>query len=302
MRIKKEFVILSIMFLGLLHCVAASTEIQLQTVPNYNVSIYVLEPTEEFHMLQSFHVQPDENGKTTVTYTGDAPEVRIMVNVKIGNTIYFTEKTDTLQTDQPIYLEVPARGNQTVQTVNETASAATSVNITIEENQTAVNITINETPSPAALTGHIIDEENTTPITNVTRAEKEAPFTGGNSSIFFIILTAIIAAGIFGLYMYSRNTNTQAPMVHPPVQAAPQRTVPANLSQLEQRRLYQAERKLRGAQEEINRLQNKKDITQLQQKISAEEANLQKKIQEDRKELNLLKHGKTAPKFKPFRL
>lgn len=283
----RKLLVLGIFLLFLPFASAASTEIVVKTVPHYEVYIAVLKAQEQFEILESYNENSGSAGVVKVTYEGDEDEVRLIVNVKLGNTIFFTNHTDDLETGEQIYLELPSMSAP----VGDSSSSGNDVNDVVDN---STNDTVNNSASdfvnPNISTGN---SENSVNMNSSTGEEGFFSFFLDYRFLLGVLGTIIIVILVLVLkeFLGRRRFGSSADDV-----VTPQ----------EERRIREAERKIMEAQQELNRIKNKKQIMAMQKKVREEELALQRKIEEDKKALARMKRGGSLddkqPKFRPFKM
>jgi hypothetical protein len=234
--------------------VSAATEIRVKTLPLRNLSILILDASQTYYLAESFHVSSDINGKANATYSGSINKINIGVKIAQEN-IYDT--FGPFNTGQQINLNV----------IPGDMSSSTGVP---EEENAIENITENTTE--ANLTENVVS--------NTTSNESKKGFLSGLSisaikgkiKIVYYVVGVILIGGLIFLYLkFGREWI--------------KKDVAYNYKSLSSKELSKelsdAEKKLREAQEEINKLKNK-------DKIEA----MERKIEQDKSELENLRKGK----------
>src|SRR3989338_6251907 len=87
---------------------AVSTEINVRTLANHKVYIYILEPDQVFKQLGDSYNQ-DSGGNGEVSYTYDSlgtNKIDILVNVKKDNVKVFSQRFEDYETGKPIYIRM----------------------------------------------------------------------------------------------------------------------------------------------------------------------------------------------------
>lgn len=278
-------IVLGILFLMLVFPLAsaADTAIKVKTLPNHKVSIFIYS-SGSLSIDNSFlYKVSDSNGIVSIVYS--APKTKIDVRVKVetqDGTKLFNELFEEYTSGKSIYIRLdddeingeyvePAAVSENV-TENETQ---------IEENTSEIIPASNET-----VTGAVISEE-------------------GNeifSKTAYIVVIAVVIALVIVLFVFRKKIFTRdagsigsKPNFSPPAKPSSSKGIPPNrflrinMKNDETRNINAAvsgseiediERKLKDAQKELHLIKN-------QEKIKFAE----KKIEEDRRDLERLKRG-----------
>ena len=278
-------IVLGILFLMLVFPLAsaADTAIKVKTLPNHKVSIFIYSSGSLSIDSSFLYKVSDSNGLVSIVYS--APKTKIDVRVKVetqDGTKLFNELFEEYTSGKPIYIRLdddeingeyvePAAVSENV-TENETQ---------IEENTSEIIPASNET-----VTGAVISEE-------------------GNeifSKTAYIVVIAVVIALVIVLFVFRKKIFTRdassmgsKPNFSPPAKPSssegilPNRFLRMNTKNDETRNINAAvsgseiediERKLKDAQKELHLIKN-------QEKIKFAE----KKIEEDRRDLERLKRG-----------
>ena len=278
-------IVLGILFLMLVFPLAsaADTAIKVKTLPNHKVSIFIYSSGSLSIDSSFLYKVSDSNGLVSIVYS--APKTKIDVRVKVetqDGTKLFNELFEEYTSGKSIYIRLdddeingeyvePAAVSENV-TENETQ---------IEENTSEIIPASNET-----VTGAVISEE-------------------GNeifSKTAYIVVIAVVIALVIVLFVFRKKIFTRdassmgsKPNFSPPAKPSssegilPNRFLRMNTKNDETRNINAAvsgseiediERKLKDAQKELHLIKN-------QEKIKFAE----KKIEEDRRDLERLKRG-----------
>ena len=278
-------IVLGILFLMLVFPLAsaADTAIKVKTLPNHKVSIFIYSSGSLSIDSSFLYKVSDSNGIVSIVYS--APKTKIDVRVKVetqDGTKLFNELFEEYTSGKPIYIRLdddeingeyvePAAVSENV-TENETQ---------IEENTSEIIPASNET-----VTGAVISEE-------------------GNeifSKTAYIVVIAVVIALVIVLFVFRKKIFTRdagsigsKPNFSPPAKPSSSKGIPPNrflrinMKNDETRNINAAvsgseiediERKLKDAQKELHLIKN-------QEKIKFAE----KKIEEDRRDLERLKRG-----------
>ncbi len=87
--------------------IGLDTEINVKTLPEHKVSIFVLDPAQVYSVLESYHIQSDSNGFVSTTYSGDKTLLKINVEISKGDeNVMFERFEDGFDAGKPVYLQV----------------------------------------------------------------------------------------------------------------------------------------------------------------------------------------------------
>lgn len=265
---------------------AADTVIKVKTLPNHKVSIFIYSSGSLSIDSSFLYKVSDSNGIVSIVYS--APKTKIDVRVKVetqDGTKVFNELFEEYTSGKPIYIRLD---NDEINGEYVEPTTIVSENVTENETQAEENTSEIIPVSNEAVTGAVISE-------------------GGNgifSKTIYIVVIAVVIALVIVLSVFRKKIFTRGagspeskPDFSPPV-AKPSASggfIPQNrLSKINVRNeetrninaavsgteIEDIERKLKDAQKELHLLKN-------QEKIKFAE----KKIEEDRRELERLKRG-----------
>jgi len=260
--------ILSISFVS-----AIDTQINVRTWPNHKASIFVLKPGEVYTMLNSYHINSGSTGEVSTIYSGDDSSIKVTIKItKDGQTVLLQKFENEFATGSPLYLQViPNKISENYKQLdeqreqniaNQTTSNQTIQN-TSQEVQTAPETTnstaTNATKVNSSITGAAISEKSGIKIP---------------SFVWYILLGLIIAGAIVFIFIKLKpKMKTLKTINHGRVALKPMshKEIKDTTSQL-----AEAERKIREAQEEINRLKNKSKMDEIRTRIQKEQEELSK--------------------------
>ncbi len=267
---------------------AVNTEIKVKTLPAHKVSIFILASDEVYNLLESFHKTSDIYGDVSVTYSSeiDSFDVRVIVKTKEGEKL-FNEKFDGYNAGELISIRIDneeiTREYKPVEDVNESVGNETGggENATSEGEEDVVGTSesiIEEGSSDSgAITGEVVSDN------------------GGVSKIIYVVMLVIVVL-IFVLFLLGRKMVSNRKMAKYGSSGDISDTVKTGVGVLkplnkadESRGLKQLnksegidrlEAKIKDMEREINKLRNQEKILEVQ-----------KKLEEDRQELERLQRG-----------
>ncbi|MBI5804371.1 hypothetical protein HY450_03945 [Candidatus Pacearchaeota archaeon] len=269
---KRTFILFAVLMA--LPLISAATEINVRTLPNYDVSIFVLDPTQVYYLLDSFHLTADGNGLVSAVYEGTEEKVKINVKVFQDDTTLILEKFDSFDTGFPLYLQVipddVLRDYKKLDDEKAAAEAAAAEAAAQAE---------------AAAAAAAIEETETAPEEPASQGLSGSSIFNGEGgfpkSVYFIIGGAVLI--IIVIFILKNRISAVSGLLSIP---RTDKRKDLNFSETngslgkKNREIEKAERKIKEVQMEINRLKN-------QDKIEAAE----RKIEQDRIELKKLREG-----------
>lgn len=261
---------LLLLTLVLLPMVSAETEISVKTLRYHQVNIFVLESGEVYRLLDEFHVEADKYGRANVKTKVSEDVVDILVNIKWNGNKVASERFEDLSTGEKIEIVLPESAKEIPDAEPETTPN--------EEGGT-------ETPAD---NGNQESTGNTNPEEETTKEEnpKQEPTTTGKTvlngendqgtskkfwfigiGLVVVVVVLFLMKGVFG----------PAPEFDPKNIGKSSEDTAQKMTNSE---IEKAERRIKEAQAEINKIKNQGKIREAQ-----------KKIEEDRQKLERLKKG-----------
>ena len=267
-------------FFGLLFILplvsAVDTQINVKTLANHKVSIFVIAPEDTYRLLESFHINADATGMVSVKYSGIDTEIKVNVKItKDGKTVIFEKFPDEFRAGENLYLKVIPGDVSTNYMEEEKANEAEEV-----EN----NETLNKTEQQNVSVTPLAEEKKEEKTTN-SSSSKKLGISGSAilgeikkyTKIYYIVGIILIAgvivffiwrSGVIGKIGDKFNSDSSSYDYDP---------IKYNFKDKE---IDTLEKKMKTMQSEINRIKNQKRITEAE-----------KKLEEDRKSLDRLKKG-----------
>jgi len=242
---------------------ATETQISVKTMPFHDVQLALFDPySNDFILYERFVGNSNNYGDISFNFSSDKQKFRIISFIKKDNVKILTKQFDDIfVAGEPIYLEIVQEGFEIIPTPIQ--------QINYSNNQTSKNTT-NESN---------LREETNSEETNTNKSQLTGLVTSEKSSIFSK-KTVYYTGGIIGffiasfiVFLFIKNKQSSAKEI----------TI-KKLSELKEdkgdkigydlRLIEDAERKIKEAQEEINKLKNKERIKELKNKVE----NYQKEI------------------------
>jgi hypothetical protein len=253
---------------------AVDTPITVKTVANhvFSITLNVLD-SDSLDALQTYINDTDSNGQMEVVFSSTVSKVTFSAIIRDRGSIVLTKRFGNYTLGSPIILDTMAvesttplvASSEVLSTVNQTIIANSSQNLT--------NTTINS--SNSLISGK--------PILNTSNSSISLFFTKtGNfikDQIIYILGTIILVILIFFIVRFFI-LKKDSFMRIPKSDLRPIKGFKAT-PQIKDRDLANAERKIREAQEEIDRIRNKKQRM----------ADAEKRYEESKRELDRLRRG-----------
>lgn len=287
MKISSEKKEIALVFVMISFCLlnfasATDTEINVKTLGDRTVSIYVLDASQTYYLLESYHLATDWRGFLSVTYSGSVSDINVRVVVKEDKTTILSEKFGPYKSGSPIYIQaIPGNLSKDYREFEKTSPAASSSSGNVSAN-------LSSTASSGNLSSQNNSSLNATSsnLTENTKKLKNNTF-GGFSFIKIdkknldlatriIIALVLVAVLIIILKKYGKRVVKYFSSIRPPHL---KRSVLSSEGDVEIK-LKKAEKKLEEAQREIERIKREEKIKEVK-----------KRLQEDLEELKRLKRG-----------
>lgn len=250
---------------------AIDTQINVKTLANHKVSIFVIAPEETYRLLESFHILANGTDIVSAIYKGE--EDTIKVNVKItkdGKTVIFEKFDDEFRAGENLYLKVIPGDISTNyledEKANETKEAGNNETLNTTEQNISTTLateekTINSSSSKKfGISGSAILGE----IKKYTKVY----YIIGIILIVTVIVFFIWRSGVIGKVGDKFSSDSSSYDYEP---------IKYNFKDKE---IDTLEKKMKSIQSEINVIKNQKKISEAE-----------KKLEEDRRSLDRLKKG-----------
>jgi len=269
--------ILALLFAILPFASALDTVINVKTYKNHQVSVFVLAPSEQYQLFESYHVNSGETGKVSVTYTGDSSSIKVNVKVSSEGKTVHLEKFGEFEAGQKLYLQViPDKISSNYKELEEAeALAKTNITNNIENLTTTQNKTTNAIQTETLEEN--IEEENKTGsslLTGLSIYDEE----GNLSIVSYTIIIVLVIAFLVVLFVFSRKRYKSGndPSLSKPAFIAPSNLFGRRGSDPSDNRIKELEGRLRDAQVQLNQLKNKDRIEQIKRKLDMDREELEK--------------------------
>ncbi|MEK6945873.1 MAG: hypothetical protein AABW63_03705 [Nanoarchaeota archaeon] len=265
---KKSIIFLFLVLTSVYFVSADSTTVNIQTFSNHDVMVSAIQPGSLYDLIESIHGTSDAEGKFSGTLEiNNTDSIDLKVWIKKDNEVIVLKRFDDYAVGTIINLE--AYPDSYVKPVTVDTSTTNVTNVTPEvniSNQITTSNNSSASPQPG-LTGFSTSE-------NTNKG-----FFSSQSLYFFIGLIAIVGIFFLGVLFLKKRGSRYEPReeTHGP-------NVRKLSDFLEERKhrmnenygasLQDAEKKLKEAQAEINRLKNSGKIEEAKRKLVADEKEL----------------------------
>lgn len=245
--------------------VFAATDINVKTLPEHKVSIFVLKTEEAYSLLDSFHNLSDASGMFNVVYSGESGLIDIGAEVtKDGADVVAYQRFEDFNAGSGIYLQL-IPGN-VLRDYNQVEVELEEVNSSEEEQPVEENVS-EEAPAES-------EEVNTEAGVTGSAISEEEDSEGGLSNMTYFIIGGVLLAVVVLMFILK--------MTLPSLR----RDLAYKYQRLHSSGITSQERKLEGrlieAQKEIARLKKKEENIK---KI----ADVQIRLERDQEELRKLR-------------
>lgn len=244
--------------------VAASTQINVETLQGVTVTVSILETADTYYAVQSFYDLPaGDTGNVSVTYNGDKEEFDLAVYVKIGGETAYYERFRGFTAGEPIYVQLPKKHDAEAPAIYKEQNISSDVN---ESNNTA-STTLESTNSTApGLTGFATSE-------NGRLGSYKYYLIGAVLLVGLLVASFAVRAKIRGTPKAPSNPESIAqkslPRLSPAInQPAPKEDMRAKIED--------AERKIREASADLERIKKKEKIEETEQRLEQERKDLER--------------------------
>jgi hypothetical protein len=258
---QKRLVLVFILGICLISLVSAESQIIIKTDGTYRVTINILKTGETYQLLDAFHQDTDKNGEAIFSFTPTTGEVNVLVRLKLYDVQFFEDEFGPFSVKDPIVIDLRTE-NKTEEIVNETPvneTVANNESATLEENQT----------QKSSITGMFIF------LNNDGTLNKNLLYIGGGVILVIVIILLI------WFFSRKKKLNYGDERSVPEVRVRKFSEWQEEAKRTESRdenlgAIEEAERKIREAQAEINKLKNEEKIKSMKKKIAEDEQELLK--------------------------
>lgn len=272
MRIIAFFIAL-LFFASIASVYAADTQINVRTLSDHKVSVFVLDASQTYYLLKSFYGNSDIYGKFSATYTGDTSKLSIRIIVEKDKKQVLSEKFGPYNSGAPVYIQaLPGNLSSDYSVLDKAASAAQnttapSTNVSLKNETVNSSVTKN-------ITSSIKNNTNQNVSNNTNNTISGNSIFDENSDVLKIV--GYVIAGLILLmiivFLFVRYGNRMLETV----KGRP--SAPSGSPKDIERQLRKTEKRLVAAEAELEKMKKMEKVREVE-----------KKIQEEREELRRLK-------------
>ena len=154
--------------------VSADLQINIKTLADHKVSVFVLANIDAYSLLESYHGLADGTGMYSTNYVGDAEEIKINVKItKDGETVILHKFENTFKNGDPLYLQVIPEDISDNYKKTEDEKAVIEANTSASENVTIESNDTQEQKDDAGLTGNVVENNPSDIDKQLTDAEEK---------------------------------------------------------------------------------------------------------------------------------
>lgn len=269
----KKIVLLLLLLAAIPGVLAIDTSININTWNNYDVDVLILEPTDSYSLIYTYSSKSDGNGMLAFIYKNDIDEFKVSVKVKKNGEVEMYENFGIYKAGEPVYLRV-IPGNVSGNYIEEMKKALEEQTAQEQAGGNTTEVTIETQTENPAITGKAV----------AGRGGVKLP-----AWAYYTLAAAVIVVAI--AFFVTRNLYMKMPPRPPnPKTFTPKAITPSSPSSPSyDNELMDAENKIRQAQEEIDKIKNRK-----QQLMEAES-----KFEQAKAELEKAKQGYNIERNKP---
>ncbi len=292
MRWKNIAVVFAVFYcIAIVNSVSAiDTKITVKTLPLHDVQLTTFDPdTTAFSAYESFRFMSDENGEVSFVFSSDKPSFGAIVFVKKDNVKVLSKKfPGPFTAGQEVTLEVLPEGYQPVKTLLSSNKESSN-----ESSESLNNVTIESSVSEESSDNNGVDKEESVSTNNDnsdktdktavegyavlsqsnTKATAKYLLEGAAATIIFLIIIGLIVVGIRRV---SRAVKEQGKEKKIKVVKLSEK-----LAEIEEKKkdntnnlIADIEERLKGIQEDIDRLKKMERMKELKEKIIENEKEL----------------------------
>lgn len=264
---RKHFVFLFLVLMSISFVSAVDTKIEIKTLPNHEVYLNILNPTDETMYLKTIKNLSDYYGDTSFVYSSNLTKFDLKIILKKdGMRIYEKVFKEDFSAGVPISRIVAPEGSKLLETPGKTTLNDTNVSL---GNQTLENLALeNQTEEEKVPENE--SEGNIVSSTGLFIFDKSKKLLSSNityyvAAILIVGLLAFVARRKFGGELRGIKIKKLSEL---------------NSEREEEKRnnekLREAERRLKEAQEEVSKLKNEDKIEEMEERIRRQQEELEK--------------------------
>ncbi len=267
MRAEKVLLIAVLVVLLLPIAAALDTKINVRTYTDHKVSIFIYE-NGQLTLLDSHHADSGESGEVSYTYTSSVENLDVSVKITKNGERIMLEKFEDITAGEELFLRVePDNVLRDYRDLEQAAEAETNETGNVTE-ETVVEET-NETGNVTEETVEAINEEEEE--TDATITGNAVSGSDGISLTFiyyivgFIVLVGVVVLIILGIKKWRASATPTS-----------KEKTKQYFSYPKNREIEEAEKKIREAQRELNKIKNEGKIREAEMKLQEDKKNLQR--------------------------
>jgi ABC-type Na+ efflux pump permease subunit len=252
--------------------VLADTPITVNTLKDHTLSIIILDPTETYSSLESFHLlNSGADGKVTVATAVDMDTIDVFVIIRKDGVKILSERLTDFSTESAIDINLYPKGFEPETVAADSNYTEEDTTVKTLEEDSAVETFEEAVEESEEIPKEIIEKNTEEPefTPEITGAAVSESLVKIPVVVYFIIAAAIIAA-FFILFFSKRLMRKRDPAYN--YKAIKDFVNVGDTG----KDLMDAEKKLKEAQAEISRIKNKDQIFQAEKKIKEEMEKLEK--------------------------
>lgn len=266
---------------------AIETPIRIKTLPNHEVSVFVLDAGKAYYLIESHHETSDSNGDLLINSNPDRAKIDIMVQIKKAGIKILNDRYEDYASGSEIKIVIPESAD------DEEEEAATE---TVEEETTTLE-TEEETTEDALEENLALEETTTDETTENTEETQQADAgitgnavtdttgSGMSQNLIYALVGIIAVAALATIFIFQHRKKT-APTYN-------EKQVKAELTDKQEKKaktqlkddgapsnsaeiIADLEGKINAAQKQLNQLKNEQRIKDAEARIKKDQEELEK--------------------------
>ncbi len=235
--------------------VLAATQINIKTLAGHKVSTYVLKDSEDYQLLASYHKQADAFGKLSIEYPGTQATIKIKVKVMSGTTTVILQDFTGITTGSPLYLRVVPGDISENYLLDEGISAPAADGTNASANASA------DSEANSADTNAAEEESENSALTGLSvMIDKIASIKDKIklSYVLYALIGAVLIGGVVMLVIKKPFAKRKL-LIFGSSGKSQKEIEDLDVGGIDEKRLLDAERKIKEAEEELEAIKNKKN-------------------------------------------
>jgi hypothetical protein len=248
--------------------VAVDVPLTVKYLPDHRISVNILRTGEAYHLIEAIHETTNVNGEIKIIFS--APYSEVMINTKVktleGALVIADDSGSHRTTEGEIVIDLsPASEEPEENDTEEVILEETGGNETGETTEEDTEEVVVEEEQEEAT------EETEPSTTGSLISESKDLFTNYS----FYLIGFIFLVGLVGFFMMRKKGKMPGDKPEKEVKVKKLSEV-GDKSSADLREIEDAERKIKEAQQEINRIKNHKHIEEAEKKLEADREALEK--------------------------